>query len=85
MAGEDHHVRAAHQPADNTRRACSRDIAHFLAWGGRIPATPVSVASYLAEHAQALSYVTLRRRVVSLRLDGRIRLIDCPHRHTLKW
>lgn len=50
----------------NTRRAYSNDLAHFLKWGGRIPASPARVASYLAEHANSLSYATLSRRVVAI-------------------
>lgn len=52
--------------SDNTRRAYRNDIEHFLKWGGRIPASPERVASYLAEHATKLSYATLSRRVVAI-------------------
>jgi hypothetical protein len=64
--------------SDNTRRAYSRDIEHFLAWGGRIPASPVSVASYLAEHAQTLSYATLCRRVVAIGRAHSIKRLPSP-------
>lgn len=52
--------------SENTRRAYSNDLAHFMQWGGRIPATPECVASYLAVHANQLSYATLSRRVVAI-------------------
>lgn len=52
--------------SENTRRAYSNDLAHFVHWGGRIPATPECVASYLAVHANQLSYATLSRRVVAI-------------------
>ena len=52
--------------SDNTRRAYSSDLAHFLRWGGRIPATPECLASYLAVHAGKLSFATLARRVVAI-------------------
>jgi site-specific recombinase XerD len=64
--------------SDNTRRAYSNDIAHFLAWGGRIPATPARVASYLAEHAQILSYATLCRRVVAIGRAHSIKRLPSP-------
>jgi len=52
--------------SENTRRAYSNDLEHFLKWGGRIPASPERLASYLAEHAKKLSYATLSRRVVAI-------------------
>jgi integrase len=50
----------------NTRRAYEADLAHFSAWGGSIPASPGTVASYLAAHAETLSVATLVRRVATL-------------------
>lgn len=50
----------------NTRRAYSNDIEQFLQWGGCVPASPARLASYLAEHADKLSYATLCRRVVAI-------------------
>jgi integrase len=52
--------------AKNTQLAYKNDLAHFLRSGGKIPATPSSVASYLAIHAQTLSIATLNRRVVAI-------------------
>ena len=52
--------------SENTRRAYRSDLAHFLAWGGRIPATDRLVASYLAVHAGELSVATLGRRLVAI-------------------
>jgi hypothetical protein len=37
--------------APNTLRAYEGDIAHFLAWGGSIPAGPKIVAEYFAAHS----------------------------------
>jgi integrase len=51
----------------NTRRAYQSDLAHFLAWGGRVPAAAEQVARYLADHAASLSMATLARRVVGIR------------------
>ena len=52
--------------ASNTRRAYAGDLAHFFAWGGRIPASPRQVAKYLAEHARTLSTATLARRLAAI-------------------
>ena len=53
--------------APNTRRAYESDLAHFLAWGGAIPAAPEFVARYLAHHARTLTVATLARRLVAIR------------------
>ena len=52
--------------ANNTQKAYRSDLAHFLQWGGSIPATSESVASYLAKHAACLSVATLSRRLVAI-------------------
>lgn len=52
--------------ATNTRRGYQADVAHFVAWGGRIPATPRRVAAYLAHYAQLLASSTLSRRLVAI-------------------
>ena len=52
--------------AGNTLRAYAADLRHFLASGGTIPATPKSVATYLAQFAQSHRSSTLSRRVVAI-------------------
>ena len=52
--------------ADRTRRAYRTDLAHFADWGGRLPAEPAVVASFLAAHAQTLSVATLVRRIATI-------------------
>ncbi len=52
--------------SDNTLRAYRADLSHFLAWGGKIPATPATVARYLAQHATILSPGTLSRRLIAI-------------------
>jgi len=52
--------------ADNTRRAYQSDLRHFELWGGPLPASPETVAAYLAAHADNLSVTTLNRRLASL-------------------
>jgi len=64
--------------SDNTRRAYCSDIKHFMEWGGCIPATPESVASYLAVHADKLSFATLSRRVVAIAKAHTINRLPSP-------
>jgi integrase len=64
--------------SENTRRAYSNDLQHFLNWGGRIPSTPERVASYLAEHATTLSYGTLSRRVVAISRAHKAKKLPSP-------
>lgn len=45
--------------ADASKRAYRLDIAHFEATGRRLPATPETVAAYLAEGAQTNAVATL--------------------------
>ncbi|MCJ2077609.1 site-specific integrase [Methylobacterium sp. E-016] len=52
--------------SDNTRRAYRFDLSHFEIWGGTIPSTPATVATYLADHVHELSVATLVRRVATL-------------------
>ena len=48
-----------------TRRAYAADMAAFSAWGGQVPASPKSVASYLAA-SDTLAASTLRRRLAGI-------------------
>lgn len=64
--------------SENTRRAYCNDIEHFLQWGGRIPSSPESVASYLAEHANTLSYATLGRRIVAIGRAHAVKRLPSP-------
>lgn len=52
--------------SDNTRRAYQSDLAHFIAWGGTIPATPETICQYLVDQVGVLSPATLNRRVISI-------------------
>lgn len=52
--------------SENSRKAYRGDLAHFLAWGCCIPASPEQVAAYLAAHAGANRAATLARRLVSI-------------------
>jgi hypothetical protein len=56
-----------------TRRAYAFDMAAFSAWGGRVPASPETVASYLAASA-SLAAATLRRRLAAIADAHQIRV-----------
>lgn len=64
--------------SDSTRRALKNDMDHFKAWGGRVPASPELVASYLTAHAEKLSIATLRRRLVSITKAHRLGGYESP-------
>ena len=52
--------------SENTRQAYRSDLAHFMEWGGVLPASPELVAQYLADHAEVLAPASLARRVATL-------------------
>ena len=52
---------------DNTRRSYASALRHFeVEWKGHLPATPDSVARYLATYAGQLAVSTLRHRLAAL-------------------
>lgn len=67
----------------NTKKAYQQDIKHFLQWGGKIPATPESVASYLARCAPHLAVATLSRRVVAIGRAHTALQLDSPTKSEL--
>ena len=55
----DTYVQAATR--ENTERSYRSALQHFeVEWGGLLPASPDTVARYLAEHAQSLAINTLQ-------------------------
>lgn len=52
--------------SEGTKRGYQNDIAHFEAWGGSIPASPETVAAYLANLATTYKTATIVRRVTAL-------------------
>lgn len=69
---------AAAATSENTRRAYRSDIAHFIAWGGSLPATTAMIIEYLEDHAQTLSVRTLKRRIATLNEAHRLLGLDSP-------
>lgn len=50
----------------STRKAYAADLEHFEKWGGVIPASPQTVAAYLAAYAEHHAVATLTRRAAAL-------------------
>jgi hypothetical protein len=69
--------------AEKTRRAYQSDLRHFELWGGSLPASPETVAAYLATHADRLSVTTLIRRLASLSKAHKARGLRNPIRSEL--
>ncbi len=55
-----------HSVSDSTRTAYASDLKHFYGWGGTLPATPETVAAYIAFYAGTLAVATIIRRVATL-------------------
>ncbi len=53
--------------SQNTRKAYQADIRHFIAWGGKLPASSDVIMNYLHDHAETLNTRTLTRRLTALR------------------
>jgi len=65
MTDLDRYLEAATRP--NTRRSYAAATKHFEQdWGGFLPASPDSVARYIASYATALSINTLKLRLAAL-------------------
>ncbi len=69
--------------AENTKRAYEGDVAHFKQWGGRIPATPMQVARYLAAYAGKQAFATLSRRIAGIHREHMARGLRSPARSEL--
>ena len=69
--------------AANTRRAYLSDLRHFEGWGGSLPASPATIAAYLAAHADSLSVATLVRRLASISKAHRAQGLSNPTRSEL--
>lgn len=52
--------------SEGTKLGYQQDISHFEAWGGSIPASSETVASYLADLATTYKTATIVRRVTAL-------------------
>lgn len=52
--------------SDSTRVAYQSDLKHFRDWGGTIPASPATIAAYIAAFADTLAVATISRRISTL-------------------
>lgn len=65
MAPLDRYLEAATR--ENTQRSYASALRHFeVEWGGHLPATPDSVARYLADQAPKAAINTLKQRLAAL-------------------
>ena len=65
MTEVDRYLEAATR--QNTQRSYASALRHFeIEWGGHLPATPDSVARYLAEQAPRAAINTLKQRLAAL-------------------
>jgi integrase len=69
--------------AQNSRCAYLSDLAQFEAWGGSIPASPETVASYLTARTDALAVATLVRHIASISKAHKARGLPNPTRSEL--
>lgn len=69
--------------AEATRRAYAKDVDHFIAWGGRVPASPELVMQYLAEIASKLAVATIERRTIALHKVHTDAGFESPIRHQM--
>lgn len=64
MSETEKHIHAATR--ENTRKSYRSAIEHYDAWGGFLPATADSIASYLAHFAPTLAMSTLKQWLSAL-------------------
>lgn len=75
----EHYIDAARSAA--TKRAYAADLAHFLANGGKLPATPQELCAYLARLAATLAVATIERRLIGIHRAHQDRNLTSPARH----
>lgn len=69
--------------SEASKRAYRLDIAHFEGAGRHLPATPQSIAEYLAEGAKTYAVATIQRRLASISKAHRAIGIDDPTKSEL--
>ncbi|WP_233238841.1 site-specific integrase [Bordetella sp. LUAb4] len=75
----EHYIDAARSAA--TKKAYAADLAHFLANGGKLPATPQQLCAYLAKLAATLAVATIERRRVGIHRAHQERNLASPATH----
>lgn len=69
--------------ADNTRRAYQGDFEDFVQWGGLVPCTPETLATYIADRARRHSARTITRRVAGISRAHVSQGLSDPAKHDL--
>ncbi|MNK66055.1 site-specific tyrosine recombinase XerD [compost metagenome] len=64
-----------------TKKAYAADLAHFLANGGKLPATPQQFCAYLAKLAATLAVATIERRLIGIHRAHQDRNLASPATH----
>ncbi|WIW04179.1 site-specific integrase [Achromobacter ruhlandii] len=77
----EHYIDAARSAA--TKKAYAADLAHFLANGGKLPATPQQLSAYLAKLAATLAVATIERRLVGIHRAHQDRNLTSPAVHVI--
>ncbi|PWV40962.1 integrase [Achromobacter xylosoxidans] len=75
----EHYIDAARSAA--TKKAYAADLAHFLANGGQLPATPQQLSAYLAKLAATLAVATIERRLIGIHRAHQDRNLTSPAVH----
>jgi len=74
-----HYIAASRSAA--TKKAYAADLAHFLANGGKLPATPQQLSAYLAKLAATLAVATIERRLIGIHRAHQDRNLPSPAVH----
>lgn len=69
--------------ADNTRRAYRQDLQDFFRWGGVVPCSSETLATYIADRATTLSPHTVSRRVVGISRAHTVQALPDPAKSDL--
>ncbi|WP_238877026.1 site-specific integrase [Achromobacter xylosoxidans] len=64
-----------------TKKAYAADLAHFLANGGKLPATPQQLCAYLANLAATLAVATIERRLIGIHRAHQNQNLTSPALH----
>lgn len=64
-----------------TKKAYAADLAHFLANGGTLPATPQQLCAYLANLATTLAVATIERRLIGIHRAHQDQYLTSPAVH----
>ncbi|WAI83043.1 MULTISPECIES: hypothetical protein [Achromobacter] len=64
-----------------TKKAYATDLAHFLANGGKLPATPQQLCAYLAKLAATLAVATIERRLIGIHCAHQDQNLKSPAVH----